>query len=78
MEEIKELLFPPENSNTTVVQESTFVPKNAIYNTIDSFALDNGLNYYIFELGSVNYVPMNIEGADGVLFNGTETEMTFH
>lgn len=78
LDKIKDLIFPPPNPAVTVVQQSTFTPQNSLYSLKDSFALDNGRAYYIFELGTIDYVPMNIEGADGVLFNGAETEMTFH
>jgi len=78
LDRLKELIFPPANPDITVVQQSTFTPQSSPYSLKDSFALDNGRAYYIFELGMIDYVPMNIEGADGVLFNGTETELTFH
>ncbi|MBE6635674.1 MAG: hypothetical protein E7617_05700 [Ruminococcaceae bacterium] len=66
------------NPDISVVTNSRFDEKYNPYTVADSFALDNGLCYYIFELGTVDYVPMNISGADGVLFNGTEMELTFH
>ena len=78
LDRLKKLIFPSPNPDITVVQQSTFTPQSSPYSLKDSFALDNGRAYYIFELGMIDYVPMNVEGADGVLFNGTETELTFH
>ena len=65
------------NPNITVINQTSFNPTTNPYSLKDSFALDNGLNYYIFELGEILNVPMNIKGAPGVNFNGTETTLHF-
>ncbi len=47
------------------------------YQIVDSFRLDDEKYYYIFELGTITNMPMNLAGADGVYFDGTNTELSF-
>ena len=63
---------------TKYTSESTLSESPTPYKIVDSFSVNESIYFYVFELGTIDSVPMNISGADGVPFNGTETELTFH
>ena len=59
------------------IQKTKFVDNSNKYKIIDSFKLNDEKNYYIFELGTINCMPMNQFGAPGIYFDGKETQLTF-
>ncbi|MBR2650287.1 MAG: InlB B-repeat-containing protein [Clostridia bacterium] len=67
-----------DNDMLTCVEQSNFTKSSNSYRVKDSFSLEGGSDYYIFELGVVDYVPMNISNPEGVYFDGKDMTLEFN
>ena len=72
------LLGEESQMKLTKITESNFLESNNPYKAVESFAMNDELGYHIFELGTIDYVPLNISDADGVAYTGTETKLEFN
>ncbi|MBE6630733.1 MAG: hypothetical protein E7624_07800 [Ruminococcaceae bacterium] len=67
-----------DNEKVTFVNKSNYYENQNKYAIVDSFSVDNEKYYYIFDLGTIDYVPLNISGAEGIYFDGKDLELEFN
>ena len=66
-----------ENININLIKGSTFSEARDKYRVVDSYILDDGNYYYFYNLGTIDYVPLNTYNAEGVYFNGSAVTLEF-
>ncbi len=59
------------------IQTTEFLDNSNKYKIVDSFKVNGEKYYYIFELGTINCMPMNQNGAPGIYFDGRNTQLSF-
>lgn len=65
------------NDSMMLINESKFHESSSKYNAVSSYAIEDGNYYYFYYLGAIDAVPLGLESASGVYFNGVPNTLKF-